>query len=185
MRHIKFYRYLLPYWKKEILIWIFSGIGFVLGLINPYLTKIIIDKVFVNKNLKLFVVLVILAGIVFILNNIMNAMVLYLSRFIKLHMSFDLNLRIFKKLQYFPYRFFQDTSTGGHLYKVAYDIERVAQFISDVIPQIIFLIPKSLFIFGIVWYLNMKMALFSLALMPFLYLMPYFFTRRLKKVIKI
>jgi ABC-type bacteriocin/lantibiotic exporter with double-glycine peptidase domain len=185
MKYIRFYRHLLPYWKKEVLIWLLGAAAFLLGLVNPYLTKIIIDKAFVNKNPKLFIALVILAGVIFILDNIMNTLALYLSRFVKLHMSFDLNLKIFKKLQYLSYRFFQDTSTGDHLYKIAYDIERVAQFICDIIPQIIFVIPKSLFIFGIVLYLNAKVALFSLLLMPFLYLVPYFFTRRLKKVIKI
>ncbi|MDD5155013.1 MAG: ABC transporter ATP-binding protein [Candidatus Omnitrophica bacterium] len=185
MRHIKFYRYLLPYWKKEILIWSFSSAGFLLGLINPYLTKIIIDKAYADRNLKLFLTLIILAGIVFILGNIMNALSLYLSRYVKTRMSFDLNLKIFKKLRYLPYRFFQDTSTGAHLYKVTHDIENVSQYVSDIIPQIILLMPETLLIFGILLYLNVKVALFSLLLMPFVYLASYFFMRYLKKAIKI
>lgn len=185
MRHIKFYRYLLPYWKKEILILFLSGASFSLGLVNPYLTKLIIDKAYINKNIKLFILLVIIAGLIFVITNIINGLMLYLNRFIKLHMSFDLNRKVFKRMQYFSYRFFQDNSTGGHLYRIAYDIERIAQFVSDVIPQLILLIPKSLFIFGIVLYLNAKMAVFSLMLMPFLYLITYFFTQKLKKAIKI
>lgn len=182
---MNFFRYLLPYWKKEILIWFFSGLGFLLGLANPYLTKIIIDKAYADKNLRLFIILIILGGIIFILNNIMNALATYLGRTIKLHLNFDLNLKIFKKLQYFSYRFFQDTSTGEHLYNIAYDIERVVQFSSDIIPQIISFIPKSLFIFGILLYLNSKVALFSLVLIASLYSIPYFFTRKLKQMIKI
>jgi ABC-type multidrug transport system fused ATPase/permease subunit len=185
MRYIKFYRYLLPYWKKEILILFFSTIGFVLGLITPYLTKLIVDKAYVNKNLKLFIFLAMLGGIVFLINGIITTLINYINRFIKLQVSFDLNRKIFKKLRGFSYRFFQDSSTGQNLYKIAYDIERVTQLISDVMPQVLYFMPKALFIFAIVFYLDRSMAFYSLALLPFLYFFLYFFTAKLKKAMKI
>lgn len=185
MRYIKFYRYLLPYWKKEIAILFLTGISFGLGLVFPYLTKLIIDKAYVKKDLGLFIILVTVVGSVFIVNSIINELTNYYNRSIKLCVSFSLNRKVFRKLQYFPYQFFQDTSTGQHLYKIAYDIERVTQLISDILPQVIFIIPKSLFIFCIVLYLDRNVALFSLAFLPFLYFVPLFFTIKLKKVIKI
>ena len=89
---------------------------------------------------------------------------------------------MFKKFQNLPYGFFQDSSTGENLYKINYDIEQVAQLIADIVPQIIVLIPKSIFIFAIILYINPKMFIFVLALTPFLYIGPYYFTKILKKI---
>lgn len=185
IRCIKAFRFLLPYWKKEILILFLTGVSFGLGLVGPYLTKLIIDKAYVKRDLKLFVLLISLAGIVFVLYNIVNNVINFLNRSIRLGIGLALNRRLFKKLQYFSYIFFQDTSCGGHLYKATYDIERVTQLISNILPQLILLIPKSLFIFGIIFYLDRGVALFCLALLPFLYFVPYYFTIKLKRLIKI
>ena len=156
----------------------------VLGLVNPYLTKLIIDKAYGNKDLKLFIILAAVGGIIFVLNGVLNGLSNYLNRYIRLRINFDLNRKVFKRLQQFPYGFFQDSSTGENLYKINYDIEQVSQFIADVLPQAISLIPKSLFILMIVFYMNWHMALFALALMPFLYLSPYYFAKRFKKALK-
>ena len=185
IRDIRFYRYLLPYWKKEIWILFLTGVSFIFGLATPYLTKLIIDKAYINHDLRLFIILVIIGGLVFIVNGIINGFTNYLNRYIRLHIKFALNRQLFKKFQFLSYSFFQDNSTGEHLYKVAYDIEYVANLLADILPQIIFTIPKSLFIFGIILYLDWKMALFSLALMPFLFFAPYFLTKKLKQTLKI
>lgn len=185
MKYAKFYRYLLAYWRKEILILSLMGSSFGLGLLGPYLTKLIIDKAYTNRDIKLFIILVISIAALFILSNIINALINFLNRSIKLGIAFSLNRKVFRRLQYLPYRFFQETSTGQHLYRIAYDIERVTQLISDIFPQAVFIIPKSLLIFGIVFYLDRKVALFSLLLLPFLCFAPLYFTIRLKRAIKI
>lgn len=184
-RYIKFFCYLLPYWKKEAFVLFLSAIGFGLGLVGPYLTKLMIDKAYVKRDLRLFVMLVILGALAFVLNSIVSVFINFLNRSIKLGISFTLNRKVFKKLQHLPYLFFQETPSAGYLYKITYDIERTTQLISDILPQLLFLIPKSLFIFGVVFYLDRRIALFSLALLPFLYFVPYYFTRKLKKLIKI
>ena len=185
MRHIKFFRYLIPFWKKEILILFLSGISMALGLVNPYLTKLIIDKAYKDKDLKLFIVLVISVGVIFILSGIFKGVADYLNRCIKLRIDFALKSNVFKKSQHLPYRFFQDTSTGDQLYKFSYDIEQASQFITDLLPQAISLILKSIFILAIILWMNPKICLFALALTPFLYIGPYYFTMRLKKALKI
>ena len=185
MKYLKFYRYLLPFWKKEALVLLLSGAAMLLGLVNPYLTKLIIDEAYRNRDLKLFIILIAIGGSVFILSGITNAVMNYLNRYIRLRVNYDLNCKVFRKLQHLPYAFFQDSSTDENLYKLSYDIEVVTQFITDTLPQVVSALPKSLFILAIVFYLNWKMALFALALMPFLYLAPYYFNKRRKKALKI
>lgn len=182
MKYIKFYRYLIPFWKREVLILFLSLLSVALGLVNPYLTKLIIDEAYIKKDLGLFIVLVAIGGVIFILNSIFSGINKYLGRYIKLRINFDLNRKVFSKLQRLSYEFFQDKSTGEHLYKISYDVEQAAKFVADILPQAISLIPKALLILVIVFYLNWKMALFSLLLAPFLYLVPLYFNARLKKI---
>lgn len=159
-----------------------SGAGMCIELINPYLAKLIIDKAYANKDLKLFIIFIAIAGAIFILNGAFNGLSEYLNRYIRLRLSFDLNRKIFVKLQSLPYSFFQAASTGQHLYKISYDIEQAGYFIVEVLPKAVSLLPKSLFILAIVFYLDWKIALFALALMPFLYFVPLYFTKRLMKL---
>lgn len=185
MKYAKFYHYLLPFWKRELAILFLGFISMALGLVNPYLAKLIIDRAYGDKDLKLFILLFAIGGIVFVLSGLFNSLSNYLNRYIKLRLSFDLNRKIFRKLQNLPYGFFQDSSTGEHLYKISYDTEQASRFIADILPQAIALIPKSIFILFILFYMNLKIALLALALTPFLYVAPYYFNRRLKKVFKV
>ena len=155
-----------------------------LGLVNPYLSKLIIDRAYVNKDVKLFISLVMLAGVIFVLTAILKGAGDYLNRYIRLRIGLKLEQKVFKKLQGLSYRYFQNNSTGEHLYKISYDIERAVQFISGLFPQFISLIPKSLFIFGIILYLHPKMALLALLSVPFLYILPYYFTIRLNSLLR-
>jgi len=152
----------------------------VLGLANPYLTKLIIDKAYGNKDMKLFLSLVTAGAIIFILNNGLSSLSSYLKTSIRIKIKFNLTKKVFAKLQSLPYSFFQDSSTGQNLYKFSYDIESVSSFISDVIPQFIFIILRSLSVMAVILYLNWKLAVGAIILMPFIYLIPYYVNKKMK-----
>ncbi|MBU1006598.1 MAG: ABC transporter ATP-binding protein/permease [Candidatus Omnitrophica bacterium] len=179
-----FYRYMIRFWKIEALALFLSSLAMAIGMVSPYLTKLIIDKAYQGRDLRLFIILISGIGIIFILSGMLNGLSSYLTKYVKLRVSLELNRKVFKKFQNMPYRFFQENSTGDNLYKINYDIEHVAQFIADLVPQIIVSIPKSILILSIILYLNPKMFIFVLALTPFLYIGPYYFTKILKKAWK-
>jgi ATP-binding cassette subfamily B protein len=181
MKISKFFAYLIPFWKEECLVLLLSLTGIVLGLANPYLAKLIIDKAYGNRDFKLFIILIAIGGLIFILNGIVTGLGGYLSRYIYLRINFGLNRKVFKKLQGLPYSVFQDGSTGGYLYRISYDVEIITRFVAITLPQIISLVPKTLFIIAIISYLNWKMALFSLMLIPLFYVLPLYFINPLRK----
>jgi ABC-type bacteriocin/lantibiotic exporter with double-glycine peptidase domain len=179
---LEFIRFLLPYWKKEAVILSLGGITVILGLVNPYFAKLAIDRAFGNKDLKMFVILALAGGAVFILNGLVEGLKNYLDRQIKIKVNFDLNKKVFKHLEKLDLDYFKDKSTGAYLYRTSYDIDRVTDLITSSGPQVIATIPKVLFIFIIVLWLNWQMAVFSLCLAPFLYLLPYYFAKKRKKI---
>jgi len=182
-KYIKFLRFLLPFWKKEILAFSLTGVVMLLGLVNPYITKRIIDDAYRNRNLKLFIILIAVGGAIFLISSIIGGLTEYLNRYIRLKINFNLSRRLFKKMQSLPYGYFQDGSTGENLFRLNYDIDIITQFVTETIPKLAAALLKSLLIVAIVFYLNWRMALFSLMLTPIL-LLPYYFIRRIRKVIE-
>jgi len=179
---LKFAKYLLPYWKKEAVILNLGGVVVLLGLVNPYLTKLVIDRAFGNKDLRIFIILALIGGTIFILNGLVSGVKDYLDRQIGIKVNLDLHKRVFKHLEKLDLDYFQNKSTGEHLYRSSHDIEGAASFITTTPPQVIATFPKLLFILIIVLRLNWQMAVFSLLLAPLLYLPPYYFTRKMRKI---
>ncbi len=180
-KHFNYHRYLLPFWKKEAFILFLNIITMYLGLVNPYLTKLVIDKAYGNKDLKLFVTLLVAGGILFLLNNVLSALISYLKITIRTKIKFNLTVKVFSKLQNLPLKYFQDSSSSQNLYRFNYDIETVSSLIADVLPQIIQLVFRTVTVMVIIFFLNWKMALWSVILMPFLYYITAYFNKKMKK----
>jgi ATP-binding cassette subfamily B protein len=179
---LKFLKYLLPYRKRQIAILILSILSVFLGLVNPYLSKLIVDKAIINKELRAFVVLGLLGTGVFILNGLLTAMEDFLKKGLRLKVNFDLNKKVFRHLQGFSLGLFRDKSTGEHIFKMHYDIERAVDFIVSVLEECIHIFPRLFFILAIIFFLDWQMALFAMLLAPVLYLPVYYFTRRMRKI---
>lgn len=153
-----------------------------LSLLNPYLTKLVIDKAYGNRDLKLFFILAIIGGGVFIISGLINSLSSYLSQRINRQVHFDMTRDLFKHLQRLPLSFFNNRSTGEHIYRIDQDVSSVSSFVCDTIPQTAKLFPRLLFILTIVFYLNWKLALLAVLLVPVSYIQPYLFGRWLKEI---
>jgi ABC-type bacteriocin/lantibiotic exporter with double-glycine peptidase domain len=184
--HVKVYsrfvKFVLPYRRKWLAIVALSVSGSLLSLIIPYLAIGVIDTSIGKKDYASFLYYALIGGGVFVLGEALNWSRYWLEQIIKIRVNFDLHKRVFQHLQGLSYSWFQDQSTGGHMYKVNYDIENVTGFITEALPQIVSIVPRALFIVGIVLYLNWMMALCALALAPFLFFPGHFYNRIMEKL---
>ncbi len=178
----RFLKLLYPYRKIWIFVPILSGLSSLLGLVNPYISKLVVDKAIGNKDFKLFITLAIIGGAVFIANAVLDNITNFIDRYIKMRVGFDLNRKIYRKIQNLSLNWFKDKSTGEHLYKISYDVDRVNDFITNGIPQAISIFPRLIFTLIIVCSLNWKMALFSFLLAPILYLPSYYFSKKMRNI---
>lgn len=179
---LKFLKFILPYRKRWLWILILSNATALVSLLNPYLTKLVIDEGIGKKDLKLFILLALIGGSVFLLNELLSGIKNFLERYIKTRVDFDLNKKLYKHTQNLSFNWFSDKSTGEHLYKIDYDISTITDFITNTLPHALFTFTKLLFTLAIIFYLNWRMALFSLVLAPFLYIPSYYFSRKITKV---
>jgi ATP-binding cassette subfamily B protein len=172
----------LPYSKRQLLLIVILSIGSSLvGLINPYLTKLIIDDGISKKDLKAFVIFVSLGAAVFLLTEFINGANRFLNQYVRVRISFDLNRQVFRKLRNLSFSWFQEKTRGEELYLLNHDIDTVTNFITTSFPQALLFFCRLLFILIILFYLNYKIAILALLLSLFLYLPPYYFKKMMQK----
>ena len=178
----RFNKYLYRYWKLQVVVILLGFISLPLSLLNPYLTKLVIDKAYANKDLKLFLILAIIGGGIFVINGLINSLISYLSSRINLRVRFDITKDLFRHLQSLPLSFFNDKSTGEHIYRISNDVSSVSGLVSNTLPQIPLVILRLVSLSCIVFYLNWKLAFFTFILAPLSFIHPYFFGKWLKQV---
>jgi len=177
---LKFSRFLLPYWKQELAVIILGEAAVVFALVNPYLSKLLIDKGLLNKDLNLFIVIGLGMGALFILNGLISAFVQYVSQYVESKVDIDIRKSVFEHLNKLSFDFFQSRSSGENIYKISYDIDRITAFITSAISEITTILPRTLFTFAIIFYLDRQMAVLALCLAPFLYFFPYYFSKKMR-----
>lgn len=181
IKYLRFYYLLSPHWKKGMLVLLLSGVLSILGLTYPFIAKLLIDKAYAKKDVSAFFFLMAIMAAIFIASALINAFLQFVNRYVEIKINFELKRLIFGKLQKIPFLVFQKYNTGKHLYSSVYDIDYVTYLVSNTIPQLALAVPKSLFVFGIVFYLNRQIALLFLLLLPFVYALCRFSAKLLKR----
>jgi len=175
MTGIRFNKYLYKYWKLEAAVILLGLVTLPLSLLNPYLTKLVLDNAYGNKDLKLFLILAVIGGSIYIFNSLMNSLSSYISQYINRKVNFDITEDLFKHLQSLSFGFFSNRSTGEHIYRINNDINSTSNFVCSTVPRALELFPRFLFIIAIVFHLNRKLALFAVFLIPIKFFHSYFF----------
>jgi len=174
----KFYKYLFPYRKKEALLIILSLLIAGLGLVSPYIGKLVIDQAFGRRDLNLFLVLIAVSGALFIVSTLFNLANDYLANALNFKLTFDLRRKVIGHLSRLSLRFFQSKPLGGYLYRADSDVNLAAGFITGILPDAIRIFPRLVFTLVIIFHLNRNMFWMAIALSPFLYISPYFFNKK-------
>jgi len=178
---LSFFKFSLPYRKQWLWVLILSGLVAVLSLVNPYLIKIAIDEGINQKKLGLFIIIILIGGVVFLLQEILDGIRRFFEEFIRIRVNFAINKKLFRHIFFLSLNWFKDKSTGEHIYKIDNDISAVTDFITNTLPQAFYIFPKLLFILIILFYLDWRIALFSLILAPLLYFSPYYLSKKMKR----
>jgi len=118
----RFNKYLYKYWKFEVVVILLGMVTLPLSLLNPYLTKLVLNNAYGNTDLRLFLILAVIGGSIFIFNSLMNSLSGYILQYVNRKVNFDITKDLFKHLQSLSFDFFSDRSTGEHIYRINDDI---------------------------------------------------------------
>jgi len=170
---LRIIKYLRPYWRETSFVWITMLIGLAIGLVPPYLTRPLMDKVLVpvvavpfEDRMKLLGLLVLgLLGS----QVLSHAVGILRSRAVVrlgAHLSNDLRIEIYTHLQWLSLKFFQKRQVGSLISRVMGDTQALERVIVDGIQ---YLVVNMLTLVGIgivLFVMNWKLALAVIIPMP-------------------
>ncbi|MDQ0245806.1 ATP-binding cassette subfamily B protein [Bacillus fengqiuensis] len=140
-------------------------------LAGPILIKVFIDDYLTPK--KLDAPPLILLGTAYLGLHILKVVVQYFQHVkfneIALHIIQDIRVDIFSKVQKMPMKYFDETPVGSIVSRVTNDTETIKEMFVDVAASFV---QNSFFLVGIfiaMFFLNVKLAMFCLILLPVLY----------------
>ena len=114
-KFLRFAKFLLPYWKIEAIVIVLSQAVVYLGLISPYLTKLVIDDAYKNRDLRLFILLAALGGSIFLVSGIISTLSDYYSRHIKKRVNVDISQVVVSHIHSLGLKFFKDSSAPSRV----------------------------------------------------------------------
>ncbi|MFA8342969.1 MAG: peptidase domain-containing ABC transporter [Rhodothermaceae bacterium] len=154
-----------PYWGKLIKGMSLGLIVGLLGMISPYMTKLLIDKVYPTEDVSLMQIIVLGVLAVTIANSIIKLIQGYFNLYVNSKLSNSTSLMFFNHLQHLRTSFF-DKHQVGEIMSRFKDVGSALQAVNKVFQTIfvngiyIILVPPFLFI------LHWKLALVSLISLP-------------------
>ncbi|KLO22465.1 MULTISPECIES: ABC transporter ATP-binding protein [unclassified Marinitoga] len=164
----RIFSYLKPFLLKTVFVIFLMIIVMIINLINPYFFKVAIDKYIANNDLNgLFMI----GGLILLLNII----ALFLSRIRIIEMGkitnkIVLNIRheLYEHIQKLSFSFFDSRPVGKILARVVNDVNSLQQLFANSITSLIPELLTLIFVAAIMFYMNYKLALASMIILPLL-----------------
>ena len=167
MRQIfKIIKMLHPYWRfifQSLLV----GIMIMLFKIpGPYITKVLIDDVYPHKDYTLLTFVLILGAVLSIGIGFTGLLSRYFSSYVGVNMGLDFKSRFYSHVQSLDFSFFDNRQTGEILSRFR-DMDRSISSTIGMVNSLIMNTLQLLIFPPILLYINWKLALLSLAVLPF------------------
>jgi ATP-binding cassette subfamily B protein len=158
--------FVTPHWRRLALVLALGLVSTLLGLAQPYITKLLIDEALLSRDMNALVTVAVLMVAVTILGFALNILSSYRYTAASADILFDMRLAVFGHLQRLSPRFFARTRLGEIVSRINNDISEVQRVAADTILSAI---NNAIFLAGsitIMLLLNWKLFLVSIALIP-------------------
>lgn len=137
-----------------------------LGLINPYLLKLLIDDAIPNGDLSLLNVYVGLMIVVPIVSGLIGVGQSYLNNLVGQRVMRDLRNALYSHLQNMPLRFFTATRTGEIQSRLSNDVGGVQQVVTNTASGIVSNIAVAVSTIILMAFIDLRLTIISLAIAP-------------------
>ncbi len=105
----------------------------------------------------------------------------YLTTSVSQWVTHDLRRLLYNHIQRLSLAEYDETRTGDLISRVTSDINAVQDFVNSALLGIIVNVLTLLGMIGVMFYINWRFTLIALSVAPILFVVVYFFTRRIKK----
>jgi ATP-binding cassette, subfamily B, bacterial len=143
-------------------------LGTLMVIVFPAVTKWIINDVVRAHRPEKLLPLITLAAIAFLFQHGFNVLRIILNNTFEQKVIFDLRSDLYSHIQLLPLRWFDNRATGDLMTRVIEDVNSVERVLIDGIEQGIVAVLQVIIVVGMMFYLNVKLALLALAPFPLL-----------------
>ncbi len=158
--------YLRPHKLQFLFLTALSLLSTGVTLAQPYLTKLLIDDALQYRSLRNLRVFAVWMGVCALFSFGTGALTTYLYTRMSAAILFDMRLDVFRKLQALSPQFFATTKTGDIVSRINNDISELQRLSSDTLlslpVNLLFMLGNA----GLMIYLNWKLFLVSIAMVP-------------------
>jgi ATP-binding cassette, subfamily B, bacterial len=162
-----------PYRWQVVVVMVSIIVTSILGVINPYLLKLLLDVAIPQQDFLLLNVFVLLMIVLPIISGIISVGQTYVNNKVGQNVMQDLRDALYAHLQRMPLRFFTETRTGEIQSRLANDVGGVQSVVTDTASSVFSnLIIVLTTLLAMVW-LDWRLTAISLAAMPFFMWLTY------------
>ncbi|MBS3175975.1 ABC transporter ATP-binding protein, partial [Candidatus Woesearchaeota archaeon] len=159
---LRILKYAKPHWKIVVSLLLVSLFLSVLGLVNPYLLKILIDDVLINKDIVLLFWLMIVFILIFIVESAAQIYYSYETKALGERIVLDVKTELFNHIERMDMQFHERKKIGDTLTRIDSDVYGIDSFIGIAVQDIILNLLASIAILIVCFNLNWKVTLTSL-----------------------
>src|SRR6266849_5154203 len=158
--------YIAPYWPRLVPVVAISLFSTLLGLAQPYISKLLIDEALLRRNLRALIAVSALMMGITVLGFVLSILSSYRYVRVSAQVLFDMRLALYRRLQSLSPRFYARTRLGDIVSRINNDIAEVQRVSAD---TLLALLANVVFLAGsvaIMLWLNWRLFLLSVALLP-------------------
>jgi subfamily B ATP-binding cassette protein MsbA len=187
-----------PHWKALTLALIAVIGETVTDILEPWPIKIVVDNVLQSKKLTgvlgsitahvfggdryaMVNVAVAAVAVIAVVGAISSYLEKYLTTSVSQWVGHDLRRMLYQHIQRLSLAEHDRTRTGDLITRVTSDIEAVRDFINSALLGMLVNVLTLLGMIGVMFYLDWRFTLIALSVSPVLFVVVYYFTRRIKK----
>ncbi|MCX7879094.1 MAG: ABC transporter ATP-binding protein/permease [Ignavibacteria bacterium] len=156
----------------------------ILAPLRPYLSKVIIDDYILQSNTTGFFTLILLIFLVLISHSILQFLATYSMKWLGQKALFIIRTKVFQHLQGLDVSYFDKNPVGRLVTRVTNDIETISDFLSGGFIIILTDFILILAIIAFMLYLNIKLTLITLSILPILFLITWIFRNRIREIFR-
>jgi subfamily B ATP-binding cassette protein MsbA len=180
--YLRLLKFLQPYKVKLVFAMIFMSLVAASNGATAFLVQPVMDKIFYEKNASLLLLIPFAIVLLSLSKGVFDYLQSYLMGFVGQRVITDIRDIVFKRLQIQPLSFFDKTSTGQIISRITNDISLVQGAVSDAFTAILKDAFTIIFLIGVVFYRDWKLAIIAFLILPFATYPIIAFGKRLRKI---
>lgn len=174
------YKFVKPYRITFYALVVLTSVLSVVSVLRNFLIQKILDEYLVKSKYEAFVwVIVIIFGVI-VLQALFEYASAYYSGLLAQNVIKDIRTRLFAHIMQFRLKFFDNTPVGRLITRTVSDLESVADIFSEGLLAIAGDVLQIVVLLGAMLYMDWKLTLVSLSLLPILFYSTYVFKEKVK-----